>query len=374
MTLVTEMPVPMTAAELDETWLTEALRHAGHLTEGSVESVTPTVIGEGVGMVGQLVRLEITYRDGATGLPPTMIAKLPSPYEANRAQMQMFRYYVREALFYREVAHRAGVRTPKCWWSAIDTENNLSALLLEDLGHLEVSDQIEGMSPEHAERAIRAVARMHATWWESPDLDRLEWMDYGNGPVTMQAVPLFEFAWPLYLANGFGDLLTAEQITLGERVRDHFERLLNDFGGTHRTICHTDFRSENMFFGAPGSDDDVVILDWQLTTRSGGLYDVAYLLAQSLTVDDRRVHEERLLRVYHECLRTAGLEISFDDIMEYYRVGLMVCLVIPVSVGGLLDTANERGRRLGEVITERTFTAAIDQNCGAVLDARYGKS
>ncbi len=366
------MPVPTTADELTAEWLTEALRHAGHLPTGSVSNVQRTVIGEGVGMVGQLVRLEIEYTGEHPSLPSTMIAKLPSPYEANRAQMQAFRYYVREALFYREVAHRAGVRTPRCWWSAIDTESNLSALLLEDLGHLEVSDQIEGMSPEHAERAIRAVARMHATWWESPDLDALEWMDYGNGPVTMQAVPLFEFAWPLYLANGFGDLLTQEQISLGERVRDHFERLLNDFGGTHRTICHTDFRSENMFFGAPGSDDDVVILDWQLTTRSGGLYDVAYLLAQSLTVDDRRAHEVRLLRVYHECLRDAGLDITFDDVLEYYKVGLMVCLVIPVSVGGLLDTANERGRRLGEVITERTFTAAIDQNCGAVLDARYG--
>lgn len=362
----------MTADELDEQWLTSALRHAGHLGDTAVTAVSRTVIGEGVGMVGQLVRLDIGYSDSTHNLPTSMIAKLPSPYEANRAQMQMFRYYVREALFYREVAHRAGVRTPRCYWSAIDTENNLSALLLEDLGHLQVSDQIEGMSPDLAERAIRAVAKMHARWWESPELDALDWMDYGNGPVTMQAVPLFEFAWPLYLANGFGDLLTTEQIALGERVRDHFERLLNDFGGMHRTICHTDFRSENMFFGEPGSDDDVVILDWQLTTRSGGLYDVAYLLAQSLTVEDRRAHEERLLRVYHQCLKEGGLDLSFEEILEFYRVGLMVCLVIPVSVGGLLDTANERGRRLGEVITERTFTAAIDQECGAVLDARYG--
>ncbi|MGA0863897.1 MAG: oxidoreductase family protein [Ilumatobacteraceae bacterium] len=370
---MTEMPVPMSADQLDAPWLTEALRHAGHLAaDESVSSLRRTVIGEGIGMVGQLVRLEIEYAGGSTNLPPTMIAKLPSPFEANRAQMQAFRYYVREALFYREVAPRAGVRTPKCWWSAIDNENNLSALLLEDVGHLQVSDQIEGMSPDLAERAIRAIARLHAQWWEKPELDALDWMDYGNGPVTMQAVPLFEFAWPLYLANGFGDLLSADQVALGERVRDHFERLLNDFGGQHRTICHTDFRSENMFFGEPGSDDEVVILDWQLTTRSGGLYDVAYLLAQSLTVDDRRAHEERLLRLYHRCLTEHGLSFTFDEIMEFYRVGLMVCLVIPVSVGGLLDTANERGRRLGEVITERTFTAAIDHNCGAVLDARYG--
>ena len=369
---MSEMPVPMAATELNAQWLTTALRHSGYLTDGEVSDVSVQVIGEGVGMVGQLARLTITYSGNSAGLPNTMIAKLPSPFEANRAQMQMFRYYTREALFYREVAHRAGVRVPRCYWSAIDFENNLSALLLEDVGHLHVADQIEGISPELAERAIRAVATMHAKWWESPELETLEWMDYGNGPVTMQAVPLFQFAWPMFLANGFEKFMTPEQITLGERVRDHFERLLNDFGGTYRTICHTDFRSENMFFGEPGSDDDVVLLDWQLTTRSGGLYDVAYLLAQSLTVEDRRAHEERLLGIYHQCLVDHGVSVSFDEILEYYRVSLMVCLVIPVSVGGLLDMANDRGRQLGEVITQRTFTAATDQNCGAVLDARYG--
>jgi len=366
------MAVPMSASDLDAAWLESALRHAGHLSGGSVASVSHQIIGEGVGMVGQLARLTITYSGEAGDLPPTMIAKLPSPYEANRAQMQAFRYYVREALFYREVAPRAGVRVPRCYWSAIDTETNLSALLLEDLGHLEVSDQIAGMSPALAERAIRAAAKLHAKWWQTPELDALDWMDFGNGPITMQAVPLFHYAWPLFLANGFERLLSPDQIRLGERVRDRFEDLLNDFGGTQRTICHTDFRSENMFFGAPGTDDDVVLLDWQLTTRSGGLYDVAYMLAQSLSVEDRRAHEDRLLRVYHQCLREGGIEVPFEEILEYYKVSLMVCLVIPVSVGGTLDMANERGRMLGEVITQRTFTAATDQGCAAVLDARYG--
>lgn len=369
-----EMTVPMLVSDLDVAWLDSALKHAGHLAHGSVASLDASVIGEGVGMVGQLARLTIGYAGDAGGLPSTMIAKLPSPYEANRQQMQTFRYYVREALFYRDVAPRAGVRVPRCYWSAIDFENNLSALLLEDLGHLEVSDQIAGMTPEHAERAVRAVAALHAKWWQSPSLDELEWMDYGNGPITMQAVPLFHYAWPLFLANGFENLLTPDQIALGERVRDTFETLLNDFGGEPRTICHTDFRSENMFFGAPGSDDDVVLLDWQLTTRSGGLYDVAYMLAQSLTVEDRRAHEERLLRVYHECLTSHGVDMAFEDVLDYYRVGLMVCLVIPVSVGGTLDMANERGRQLAEVITSRTFAAASDQNCADLLDRRYGSA
>jgi hypothetical protein len=368
-----EMTVPFSVEELTPDWLTEALKSSGALSSGSVIAVDVQIIGEGVGMVGQLARLSITYSNDATSLPAHMIAKLPSPYEANRAQMQMFRYYTREALFYREVALRAGVRAPLCYWSAIDFENNLSALLLEDLGHLEVSDQIAGMTPEHAERAIRAVASLHAKWWASPELDELEWMDYGNGPVTMQAVPLFDYAWPVFLSNGFEKLLSPEQIALGAAVNKHFGTLLNDFGGDPRTICHTDFRSENMFFGEPGSDEDVVILDWQLTTRSGGPYDVAYLLAQSLTTADRRQHEDRLLALYHQCLVEGGVSITFDEVRDAYRIALMVCLIIPISVGGTLDMANERGRQLAETITERTFEAAIDQKCHALLIERYGE-
>jgi hypothetical protein len=367
-----EMTVPTSVQELTSKWLTDALTSSGALSSGTVTAVETQIIGEGVGMVGQLARLTITYSTDSHGLPTRMIAKLPSPYEANRAQMQMFRYYTREALFYREVAPTAGVRTPRCYWSAIDFENNLSALLLEDLGHLEVSDQIVGMTPEHAERAIRAIAAMHAKWWASPELDSIEWMDYGNGPVTMQAVPLFDYAWPVFLANGFEKLLSEEQITLGEAVKSHFGTLLNDFGGDPRTICHTDFRSENMFFGEQGSEEDVVVLDWQLTTRSGGPYDIAYLLAQSLTTDDRRKHEDRLLALYHQCLTAGGVEISYDEVRDAYRVALMVCLIIPVSVGGTLDMANERGRQLAETITERTFAAAIDMKCHELLIERYG--
>jgi hypothetical protein len=368
-----EMTVPTSITDLTPEWLTEALRSSGALPSGTVTKVGTQIIGEGVGMVGQLARLTISYSSDATSLPQHMIAKLPSPYEANRAQMQMFRYYTREALFYREVAPQSGVRTPHCYWSAIDFENNLSALLLEDLGHLEVSDQIAGMTPEHAERAIRAVASLHAKWWASPELDALEWMDYGNGPVTMQAVPLFDYAWPIFLSNGFEKLLSTEQIALGAAVNKHFGTLLNDFGGDPRTICHTDFRSENMFFGQAGSEDDVVILDWQLTTRSGGPYDVAYLLAQSLTTADRREHEDRLLTLYHQCLVDGGVTITFDEVRDAYRIALMVCLIIPISVGGTLDMANERGRQLAETITERTFAAAIDQNCHTLLIERYGE-
>jgi hypothetical protein len=362
-----EPVVPMQAEELSARWLGEALALGGHVPEpGAVIDVAAETIGVGVGMVGQLVRLTPTYADGTAG-PASLIAKLPSPYEANRAQMQLFRYYVREALFYREVAPTSSLRVPRCYWSAIDNEQNLSALLLEDLGHLYAPDQIAGFDPALATRAVKALGTFQAEWWQSPRLDDLTWMDYGNGPITMGAVGVYHQAWPVFLAN-FGQLLTDQQRHIGDVVGASFEGLLNSFGGEPRTIVHTDFRAENMFFGPEGSADDVVVLDWQISTRSQGGYDVGYLVSQSFTAEQRLDHGDALLASWHDALVTNGVaNFSLDDARTQLAVALAVCLVIPISVGANLDLANERGRQLTETITARAFSAAEDADVVGVL-------
>ncbi len=359
--------IPAGVAAIDATWLDAALRSAGLLDQAGVIDVAVEPFGAGVGMVGELARLTPVYDGDARGLPASLVVKLPSPYEANRAQMQQFRYYVREALFYREVAPRAAVRTPDLYWSHIDAEQRLSALLLEDLCHLSSPDQVLGFDPDLARRAVVALARFQAGWWETPDLERLDWMDYGNGPITMGAVGVFQQAWEPFLER-FPGLLTPTQIEIGERVRDHYAWLLDQLGSSPRTICHTDFRAENLLFGPEGTEDEVVMLDWQISTRSRGAYDVAYLVSQSFTPHQRHDHESELLGAYHSTLVANGVTgYPFEDCVRDYRIGLMICLVIPVSVGGTLDLANDRGRLLVETIASRAFSACEDNGAVALL-------
>ena len=57
-----DFALPTDIAELTPAYLTDALRHGGHLANGSVSSVDASPLGAGVGFVGQLARLQLDLR------------------------------------------------------------------------------------------------------------------------------------------------------------------------------------------------------------------------------------------------------------------------------------------------------------------------
>ena len=353
--------IPRTIDEVDAAWIDAALREGGQAGSGRVVAAELEPIGVGVGLLGDLARATLTW-EGEAG-PATVVVKLPSHHEANRAQGMAFRFYEREILFYREVAPTVRVRVPRCWWSGMDVDAGLFGLIIEDLSGYALGDQVAGVSPDDAGRAVEALARFHADWWETPALDALEWMPFSNGPITMQAVGVYERGWAPFLEH-FGDHLSPEAKLLGERVRDHFAGLLELLGQSPRTIVHTDFRLDNLFF----SPSEVAVIDWQLSTRGRGVYDVAYLLCQSMDVETRRSCEMDVLRRWHDTLVAEGVsDYSWTDAVEDYTRSAMICLVIPVAAGNDMDLGNERGRALVAALADRAFTAVLDLDAGRLL-------
>jgi len=356
--------IPRTLDDVDAAWVDAALKEGGALKSASVSMIEPEPIGVGVGLLGDLLRLQLHYDGDDEDAPSTVIVKLPSHHEANRAQGMLFGFYEREIRFYRDVAPGVRIRVPRCYWSGMDPDAGLFALLLEDFSTLQMADQVAGVSPDRAMAAVRSLARFHADWWETDDLESLEWMPYSNGPVTMQAVGVYERGWEPFLEH-FGGGLSQEARLLGERVRDHFAGLLEQLGQSPRTIVHTDFRLDNLFFG---HGDEVGIIDWQLSTRGRGVYDVAYLLCQSMTVEQRRAHEMDVLKAWHDTLVAEGVaDYSWADAVEDYTRSAMICLVIPVAAGNDMDLGNERGKALVAALADRAFTAAIDLDAGRLL-------
>jgi hypothetical protein len=71
---MTTRPIADHPDQLTAEWLTAALRSEGH--DVTVSHLDVTAVG--TGQMGESFRLRVTY-DGDTSLPPTMVAKLPSP-------------------------------------------------------------------------------------------------------------------------------------------------------------------------------------------------------------------------------------------------------------------------------------------------------
>ena len=86
------MTIPRTVDDLTPEWCSDALGRA-------ITTVTPTPLGVGVGLVGQLFRLELDGPDGAS----TIVAKMAAPTDEARFVATVLNMYGREANFYEQL-------------------------------------------------------------------------------------------------------------------------------------------------------------------------------------------------------------------------------------------------------------------------------
>jgi hypothetical protein len=356
---MTSMTVPTTLDDVTPTWLGEVLG-------APVASVDLDVIGVGAGFIGQLARVHVGYEGSGAG-PASVIVKLPTVDPASRELANGYRFYERESNFYRHLAGApagCGVRVPSCL--AAIGEGNDVALVLEDLADHRIGDQVAGCSLDDARRALATAARLHATWWEAPALATLDWMPYGNDPVYKAAGAAYPLFWQPFV-DGFGDLLTAEQLAIGEALIPKIDELIDSNGSGPHTVNHGDFRLDNLFF--PDDDEGCVVIDWQIASRSRtGCLDVAYFLSGDLDPDVLQQEFEPMLRHYHEHLTDQGVGgFSFADLEHQMRVASLACLAYAVLGAPVLALDDERAVALFQRIIRGYFGLAEALDAGSAL-------
>ena len=105
------------------------------------------------------------------------------------------------------------------------------------------------------------------------------------------------------------------------------------------------------------------MIDWQVIHRGTGTFDLGYFLSQSLTVEDRRAHEDDLLSLYHECLVAQGVQnFSLDQLHKAYRWVCLYCLVYPLLAGAAVDLESPRAVELIHCLASRAWASIEDHN------------
>jgi hypothetical protein len=348
--------------DLTPATLTTLLRRAGTLGAGSVTGLSVEPIGAGSGFLGQLARLRPTYDPAGEMGPDTLIGKLPTIDPGGREICRLFKFYEREIRFYRELAPRVPVRVPRCYASVMDVEADDYLLLIEDLNSLPAGDDATGCSVAEAERAVRSIARLHADWWDSPILDRFDWVPFSNAPVHQLAEPTYQQTAEPFLAM-FGDSISSRMRGITERMRTHVIDLLNDFSRPPTTIAHGDFRLDNLFFSAQG----VALIDWQIAFRGRGAFDVAYFLGGCLDPTLRRSEEMRLLRLWHAIAADGRPDYPFEQALLDYRRAALYCHVYTVIAIASLNPTNERGMAVFKAWLERRSAAIEDLDADELM-------
>ncbi len=348
-------------------WLTDALRTAGLLRDGTrIVAVQQTQVGEGAGMMSELARLHLTYAGGGAGLPATLVAKFPSRNENNREVAMAYRLYERETRYFAELAPRSTAPSPRIWVNRLHGANFV--ILMEDMADYRVGDQASGADLRDSELMVDALARLHASFWNN--VDDLDWVPRIAGSyhaANMQA--LATSGWP-NMARLFEGYLDATIAARGDDFLAALPRLQEIVNSPPTTLLHGDFRMENVFFGTRAEHHPAVVIDWQGPLLGRGVVDVGLLLGQSTRHEVRVANERQLVRRYADGLASHGVrDYDADLAWQHYRQAQLYNWAYVAVVAGTLDPSNARGFAWMSQMVARHSATTMELGLLSMLDA-----
>jgi hypothetical protein len=353
--------IPVVSSEsVTPAWITQGLHQRG--IDATVAGLRAEAVG--TGQLGETRRFYLQYK----GTPPpdaprSLVGKFTSNNEVAAKTGKSLGFYRSEVMFYREAAHRAGIRTPKTYIAEIDPETNEFSLLFEDLAPAQQGDQMRGCTLAEARMALAEAARLHAAFWNDTELMKQDWLYVPPGAQGYYTTELVEECWA-YFKKTYDGWHPKPIMDLCEKlVRNHaYWNRPRDFP---KCYSHNDFRPDNMLFSSDGSR--VAVVDWQTSNFLGTGMDVAYFLSGALPLEVRRAHEQELLRGYHADLLKYGVkDYSFEHLMNDYRHYSFAVIIVGVTAT-MIVKRTERGDQMLMHMIAGGAHQALDNDALALL-------
>ena len=318
MTGTTEDSLPITPREL-----TSALYVAHTLQQGAVTGVTITERIETI--ISHLWFLEVEYAAGSSPeLPNRLLLKWarhesPAPAAGDS-----------EVVFYRELA--PALPSPpivRCLATAA-SDSGQRWLIIEDLRSSHTNPPWPQRPADNAVHdAVRVLARIHAQWWEAPELGSTIGTPHTETDLRTM-VNGFKAHLPGLFADLGDDLPPADRVVLEAVFNSSQRPWLRLLDSRALTVIHGDAHTWNFLFPLSGQGTTYLI-DWQVWHLDIGARDLAFMIALHWDRATRRQLELPLLHVYHEELISAGVNnYSFGDLMVDYRRCVVRNLTFPI--------------------------------------------
>lgn len=350
--------LPETIDGLTPRLLTALVRNSPHWRGGEIRSVRTALLKDaGMTSLAYRVEAELAGQD-APCRHRSLFVKMHRP----GARKWEYPPAAAEVFFYNHLAHRSGMTVPETWFAHYDLESSRYLLVQEFLDPDCIGDARTMLSRADLTRVLRSMARLHATWWDSPELAELSM-------VRDQAA----------LMKGGIDRMVSGEIDIpgfvkryrrliGPAARRHYSRMAKSkprplpLSG-HTTLVHYDISAKNICL----PDDPAlppVIFDWGLLARANPGVDVATFLTYSTSNEDHDWWPE-LLHGYLDALATFGVDdYSFDELWLDFRSGVLMRQVAPVA----LFTRSPAALELALVLLSIVNAAAVTTKAFELLE------
>jgi hypothetical protein len=354
-----------TVGELTHEWFTDALREGGTIpAQAVVASAESRLIG--TGQLGLVALAELRYDGAGEDAPTSVVVKLPSEDAGSRGLGAAMGVYESEVRFYQKIAPRLpDAAIPRMHWGQVDPQTGRFTLVIDDLSPTaEVGDMVGGGTLAQAELAIGELVKIQAPLWNEPRLHDQAWLGLARTEMLFSAVaPALE-----PFVERFGERLDPAHVDLARRLIPKAPRCVKKVWKPPFVVGHGDYRLDNMLFGCVPGAPPISVIDWQGARLAPPLLDAAIYLGSCLGLDERRIHEEELLRGYHEKLCAAGIDgFSFADCLESYRGSSLYPFLLTVAVSVTL-ARTERGDQMWAQLFSASADVVRDTGAAALLD------
>jgi len=354
------MNTPRRAHEVSLGWLNSVL--APELG-APVDDFELEVIGAGVGLIGELARINLRHAQPTDG-PRSIVAKFSAPSDDVRAFGNALRFYEMESNFYRDLRPRVQLNAPRSYFNDYDPGTGHSTLLMSDAKGVTV-DQLEGCPPSRAVAVAREIANLHTTAYSQNWLREFPWVrSMIDREMIAAERKLLEVSVPIAVEK-FRTIAPDWFFPIAEDFPDLVRLTAHRLDAFPQTVIHGDLRVDNLIFDDFG---DVTLVDWQIVMAGPGLYDLVYFMTQSMNVQDRRSAEGEILSAYDNAVGGSGMELSAESRNELIGLCCLTLLSYPIHNAPTMDDGPKRSGRLIRTMFQRACAAVEDYGALELVD------
>jgi hypothetical protein len=347
---------PQRPEDVTPEWLTAALQRSAPGLE---------VVDVVVETVRHATNLNGTIRirhDGGDAFPNRLFVKLPPLDPERRARLDWATMGRRECGFYRDLAPELDVQTPQVFVANIDDESGEFCLVMECVGDgsTQLPDVVAGLPAHRVAVGLEALAALHARFESATERERsAPWL----GPSGRTS----DYGARLLRAGIDRDpVLPRAFVAIAERYIVDRDLLQDAWDVGPTTILHGDVHIGNVFLDA---DDGLGFFDWGLMAVGSAMRDVSYAIAMLLSPEDRREHEESLLRGYLDRRNVLGAAaLTFEDAWFSHRLQVAYCVVASCQSIALPDVVTAGRRAFADEFVRRASAAVADLDAFGALD------
>ena len=329
--------------------------------------------------------------------------KIMPKQHKNADLMEKFNIFENEIGFYKDIAPdllsfltESGVKNvefsiPKLLFAA--NEEDGSVIILEDVSVQGYSQERDAggdryLSPEKAELALDAIARIHAA---SKLYNMHSSLKLEEKHSTLRT------NHTMWEDTGFHDRLSAMKDSYCEVLKKSSEhdsarllkRFQSAFDSSYRlaSMCaeryapketkavylqHGDFHFNNLLFKQEAERMSVMVVDWQLVYTGRSTGDVSYLLLSSISPELRQQHEQRLKESYFTSFNNYLASFESSVIAQLSRKTSETC-GISFSIQCDSESDTEAELQVPFQKLERDYqesaTLSLFLSCGNVLNS-----